>query len=118
MTGFSGKVAAVTGAGSGIGQALAVELARAGARLAISDVDAEGLADTESRVVGLGAQCKTDRLDVTERQAVLTYADAVNVFAYWPDLDPATRQELMGGAAARVFRWPLPANSDKEGRNP
>jgi NAD(P)-dependent dehydrogenase (short-subunit alcohol dehydrogenase family) len=78
MTGFSGKVAAVTGAGSGIGQALAVELARAGARLAISDVDAEGLADTESRVVGLGAQCKTDRLDVTERQAVLTYADAVN----------------------------------------
>jgi NAD(P)-dependent dehydrogenase (short-subunit alcohol dehydrogenase family) len=78
MTGFSGRVAAVTGAGSGIGQALAVELARAGARLAISDVDADGLADTESRVVGFGAQCKTDRLDVTERQAVLTYADAVN----------------------------------------
>ena len=39
MEGFAGKVAVVTGAGSGIGQALAVELARSGAKLAISDVD-------------------------------------------------------------------------------
>jgi NAD(P)-dependent dehydrogenase (short-subunit alcohol dehydrogenase family) len=78
MTGFAGKVAAVTGAGSGIGQALAVELARAGARLAISDVDTDGLADTEARVTGLGSECRSDRLDVTEREAVLTYADAVN----------------------------------------
>jgi NADP-dependent 3-hydroxy acid dehydrogenase YdfG len=78
VTGFAGKVAVITGAGSGIGQALAVELAHSGARLAISDVDAEGLADTVSRVVGVGAECKSDRLDVTERAAVLTYADAVN----------------------------------------
>ena len=42
MAGFAGKVAAVTGAGSGIGQALAIELARSGAKLAISDVDTEG----------------------------------------------------------------------------
>src|SRR5262245_8105752 len=39
MQGFAGKVAAVTGAGSGIGQALAIELARSGAKVAISDVD-------------------------------------------------------------------------------
>ena len=37
MEGFAGKVAAVTGAGSGIGQALAIELARSGASVAISD---------------------------------------------------------------------------------
>ncbi|MBS9535139.1 SDR family oxidoreductase [Mycobacterium sp. M1] len=77
MQGFAGKVAVITGAGSGIGQALAVELARAGARLAISDVDTEGLAETERRVTALGVQVKADRLDVTEREAVLLYADEV-----------------------------------------
>ena len=39
MDSYRDKVAVVTGAGSGIGQSLAVELARSGARLAISDVD-------------------------------------------------------------------------------
>ncbi|WP_373177015.1 SDR family NAD(P)-dependent oxidoreductase, partial [Mycobacterium marinum] len=78
MEGFAGKVAVVTGAGSGIGRALAIELARSGAKLAISDVDTEGLAQTEKLVTALGAEVKTDRLDVTEREAFLAYADAVN----------------------------------------
>src|SRR6201993_2713496 len=77
MEGFAGKVAAVTGAGSGIGQALAVELARSGAKVAISDVDTEGLAQTEERLKAIGAQVKADRLNVTEREAFLAYADAV-----------------------------------------
>jgi NADP-dependent 3-hydroxy acid dehydrogenase YdfG len=78
MEGFAGKVAVVTGAGSGIGQALAVELARSGAKLAISDIDTNGLAQTEERLAAIGAPVKADRLDVTEREAFLTYADAVN----------------------------------------
>ncbi|MCV7197870.1 SDR family NAD(P)-dependent oxidoreductase [Mycobacterium angelicum] len=78
MKGFSGKVAAVTGAGSGIGRALAVELARSGARLAISDVDADGLRETEELVASIGAQVRSDRLDVAERAAFLAYADTVN----------------------------------------
>ena len=78
MEGFAGKVAVVTGAGSGIGQALAVELAGSGAKLAISDVDTEGLAQTEERIRTIGAPVKSDRLDVTEREAFLAYADAVN----------------------------------------
>jgi NADP-dependent 3-hydroxy acid dehydrogenase YdfG len=77
MQGFAGKVAAVTGAGSGIGQALAVELARSGAKVAISDVDTEGLAQTEERLKAIGAPVKADRLNVTEREAFLAYADAV-----------------------------------------
>jgi NAD(P)-dependent dehydrogenase (short-subunit alcohol dehydrogenase family) len=52
MEGFAGKVAVVTRAGSGIGQALAIELARSGASVAISDVDTEGLATTEGAVEG------------------------------------------------------------------
>ncbi len=77
MKGFDGKVAVVTGAGSGIGQSLAIELGRSGAKLAISDVDTEGLAATEERLTALGAPVKSDRLDVTEREAFAVYADAV-----------------------------------------
>lgn len=78
MDTFAGKVAVVTGAGSGIGQALAVELGRAGAKVAISDVDTEGLAQTAEQLTAIGATFKSDRLDVTEREAFLAYADAVN----------------------------------------
>jgi NADP-dependent 3-hydroxy acid dehydrogenase YdfG len=78
MHGFADKVAVVTGAGSGIGQALAIELGRAGAKLAISDVDTRGLAQTTEQLKAIGAPVKADRLDVTERNAFLAYADAVN----------------------------------------
>ncbi|MBV8785925.1 MAG: SDR family NAD(P)-dependent oxidoreductase [Mycobacterium sp.] len=78
MQSFAGKVAVVTGAGSGIGQALAVELGRAGASLAISDVNTEGLAQTGQQLKAIGVPVKVDQLDVTEREEFLSYADAVN----------------------------------------
>jgi NADP-dependent 3-hydroxy acid dehydrogenase YdfG len=78
MEGFAGKVAAVTGAGSGIGQALALELGRSGALLAISDVNLERLADTEEQLRAIGVPVRTDRLDVTEREAFQAYADQIN----------------------------------------
>jgi NADP-dependent 3-hydroxy acid dehydrogenase YdfG len=77
MQGFAGKVAVITGAGSGIGQALALELARSGALLAISDVNTEGLAQTEQQIKAIGAPVKADRLNVTEREAFALYADDV-----------------------------------------
>ncbi|WP_099023927.1 SDR family NAD(P)-dependent oxidoreductase [Mycolicibacterium palauense] len=77
MDGFAGKVCVITGAGSGIGRALALELGRSGAKLAISDVDTEGLAATEAALKEIGAPVKADRLDVTEREAFLLYADEV-----------------------------------------
>ena len=77
MSSFAGKIVVITGAGSGIGRALAQNLAKKGARLAISDIDTEGLAETARQVEELGAEVKSDQLDVTEREAVLLYADAV-----------------------------------------
>jgi NADP-dependent 3-hydroxy acid dehydrogenase YdfG len=77
MNPFEGKVAVITGAGSGIGRALAVNLAKKGSKLALSDIDTEGLAETVRQAETLGATVKSDRLNVAERDAVLDYAEAV-----------------------------------------
>lgn len=74
---FAGKVVVITGAGSGIGRALAVNLAGRGAKLAISDIDVEGVEATAVRCEAKGATVKVDRLDVTEREAVVSYAGDV-----------------------------------------
>jgi NADP-dependent 3-hydroxy acid dehydrogenase YdfG len=77
MNRFEEKVAVITGAGSGIGRALALNLAKRGAKLALSDIDTDGLAETVRQAEALGADVKSDRLNVAERKAVLAYADAV-----------------------------------------
>ncbi|WAS91320.1 SDR family NAD(P)-dependent oxidoreductase [Nannocystis punicea] len=77
MSTFHGKVAAVTGAGSGIGRALALGLARRGARLALSDVDEVGLAETARVARTLAAEVDAARLDVSDGEAVKAYATAV-----------------------------------------
>ena len=77
MSSFEGKVAVITGAGSGIGRALALDLAARGAKLALSDIDADGLEETVRAVEVFGVQVKADRLNVAERDEVLAYADDV-----------------------------------------
>ncbi|MCY1013865.1 SDR family NAD(P)-dependent oxidoreductase [Nannocystis pusilla] len=83
MSTFHGKVAAVTGAGSGIGRALALGLARRGARLALSDVDEVGLGETARVGRTLGAEVEAARLDVADREAVKAYATAVASRSGW-----------------------------------
>ena len=76
MSRVAGKVCVVTGAGSGIGRALALELASRGARgLAISDIDEAKLAETEAML----SRTEVDavRLDVSDRAAWDDYASRV-----------------------------------------
>ncbi|MGN6244835.1 MAG: SDR family NAD(P)-dependent oxidoreductase [Motilibacteraceae bacterium] len=77
MSSVRGKVAVITGAASGIGRNLAFELARRGARLAVSDVNDDGLHETADGVRTLGGEPHLAVLDVSDRIAVEAYAAAV-----------------------------------------
>ncbi|MDP9140949.1 MAG: SDR family oxidoreductase [Pseudomonadota bacterium] len=73
---FKGKVAVVTGAGSGIGRALAQQLAEQGARLALSDIDRNSLDET-LRLLPKGCEARAYTLDASSRAAVFAHADEV-----------------------------------------
>ncbi len=75
MKDLNNKVAVVTGAGSGIGRSLAKSLAARGCRLALSDVNETGLAETVSELGG--ADVKTYKLDVSDRDAIYAHAEQV-----------------------------------------
>jgi NAD(P)-dependent dehydrogenase (short-subunit alcohol dehydrogenase family) len=77
MRSFDGKVAAITGAASGIGRALAVQLAAQRCALALSDIDEAGLAETVALCEGHGVKVTAQRVDVADRAAVFAWADRV-----------------------------------------
>jgi NAD(P)-dependent dehydrogenase (short-subunit alcohol dehydrogenase family) len=70
---FQNKVAAITGAGSGIGRALAMGLAQHGARLALSDINPLTLAETRE-LLPAAVEARSYPLDVTSREAVFQFA--------------------------------------------
>lgn len=74
MKTFTDKVAAITGAGSGMGRSLALELARRGAHLALSDIDEASVTHTAIACRALGARVTSQRLDVADRDAVFAWA--------------------------------------------
>ncbi len=74
LYGLKDKVAVVTGAGSGIGRALAQLLAKKGCRLALADINEASLKETAA---GLSAEVFAQVLDVARRDAVYAFAERV-----------------------------------------
>ncbi len=109
MSSLSGKVAWITGAGSGIGQAGAEHLARAGARVVLSGRRAELVEAVAAAIRGEGGDARAVPLDVVDDQAVMRAAAAaigpVDILVNsagsnipkrsWPELTPAAYREVV-----------------------
>ena len=67
---IEGRVALVTGAGRGIGRAIALRLATDGADVAVADIDAAGAAAVAKEITGLGRRAAPVTCDVSDRDAV------------------------------------------------
>jgi short-subunit dehydrogenase len=75
---YADKLCVVTGAASGIGRAVALELARRGAALALSDVNEKGLEETRAMIGAVPSnRIRIDRLDVADAPAIERYAAIV-----------------------------------------
>ena len=75
MKNFKNKVAAITGAGSGMGQQLAVLLAKAGCHLSISDVNEKGLAETVELVKPYNVRVTTKKVNVAKQEEMKVWAE-------------------------------------------
>lgn len=96
---FENKVVVITGAGSGIGRELALQFAKADARLALSDINQLALEETLAMIAsrsGSVAEAKSYILDVSSREAVFAHADEVKN-------DFGAAHYLINNAGATIF---------------
>ncbi len=95
---FNGKVAMVTGAASGIGRSTAVELAKKGASVVISDVDKERLAETEKLISDEGGEVMSLPADVSSAGEVSGMVE--ETMKKYSRLDVAVNNAGIGGDLA------------------
>ena len=98
MFDLRGRVAVVTGGGSGLGEAISVGYAQAGVRVVIADVNDDGAAATKAAIDGQGGIATTVHLDVTDKAAVDAVADWV--------LATYGRVDILVNSAGSAFRAP------------
>ncbi len=91
---LAGKAALVTGAGQGIGRALAVGLAQAGARLVVTDINAEAVAKVAGDLQALGQPAVHRRLDVSR-------PDEIEVAVAWSEQEGGPLDILVNNAGVR-----------------
>jgi NAD(P)-dependent dehydrogenase (short-subunit alcohol dehydrogenase family) len=98
MTGLKGKVALVTGGGSGLGEAIAKALAREGATLVISDINLEGAERVAGEIGGAGGKASAFRQDTArpeDSERVVSHAVATHGALHY-----AVNNAGIGGAQA------------------
>ena len=78
MRDISGKIALVTGAGSGIGRETALALAREGAQVIVCDVNADSLETVRREIDGVGTCLLAERVDVSSIDEMRAFADKVH----------------------------------------
>ncbi|HTJ02768.1 MAG TPA: SDR family NAD(P)-dependent oxidoreductase [Methylovirgula sp.] len=72
---LSNKVAIVTGSGSGMGRAIAIEFAKQGAAVVAADINLDGAAETAARIQAISGRAAAMKVDVTKRADALALAD-------------------------------------------
>ncbi len=102
MSYFAGKRAVVTGAGSGIGRALARNLNSAGCELWLSDVNQAGLDETCVGMVDIDTRVHCAMLDVADKTAVHNYADAIQAHSGHVDLVVNNAGVALGGGVTEM----------------
>ncbi|HSI01072.1 MAG TPA: SDR family NAD(P)-dependent oxidoreductase [Reyranella sp.] len=106
---LQGHLAAVTGGGSGIGQAICQAYAREGARVIVLDVDPAGARETVDLVTGAGGQASATTLDVTDREACKAVATEVartgNISILVNNAGINRRNPITADAAAVAKDW-------------
>ncbi|WP_339847575.1 SDR family oxidoreductase [uncultured Halopseudomonas sp.] len=109
-------VAVITGAGSGIGRALAIALAQRGCHLALADVNTTALAETATQARAIGVKVSEHQLDVANRSAVSALPQAVIAEHGKVDLIINNAGVALGGNFDEVktedFDWLMRINFD------
>ncbi|RDI60606.1 SDR family NAD(P)-dependent oxidoreductase [Nocardia pseudobrasiliensis] len=98
ITGITPELVVVTGAGSGIGRAVAVRFAGAGAHVVVSDIDLDAALSTVAIIQAAGHRASAARLDVTDPLAWERFARDVHADHGVPDVVVNNAGMLVGGA--------------------
>jgi NAD(P)-dependent dehydrogenase (short-subunit alcohol dehydrogenase family) len=96
---IAGRVAVITGGGSGLGRAIAIGYAQAGVHVVAADVNDEGTAETVRLITDQGHAVEAAHLDVTQRVEIEALADAV--------VDRHGRVDILVNSAGSAFRSPV-----------
>lgn len=115
MKNFKNKVVVITGAGSGIGQALALDFSKRGANLALNDINMERLEETAKQAEANGSKVFIQKIDMASREAVYSFRD--DVVAHFGQVDVVINNAGVALGTARLkdvlykdFDWVMGIN--------